>query len=56
MVGLTQNASETRLDVKAADDKETQIRARYVIACDGASSALRGLAGIALEDLGFDQP
>ena len=32
------------------------VRARYVIGCDGASSAVRRLAGIALEDLGFDEP
>jgi 3-(3-hydroxy-phenyl)propionate hydroxylase len=32
------------------------VRARYVIACDGASSTVRGLVGIALEDLGFDEP
>ena len=31
------------------------IRARWVIGCDGASSTLRGLAGLALEDLGFDE-
>lgn len=31
-------------------------RARRVIACDGASSTIRGLLGIELEDLGFDEP
>ena len=56
VVGLTQDADEALLTVQAADGEATQIRARYVIACDGASSTLRGLAGIALEDLGFDQP
>ncbi len=30
--------------------------ARYLIGCDGASSTVRPLADIALEDLGFDQP
>lgn len=32
------------------------VRARYVIACDGASSTVRSQAGIALEDLDFDEP
>ncbi len=32
------------------------VRARWVIACDGASSTIRGLLGIELEDLGFDEP
>ena len=31
-------------------------RARYVIGCDGASSTVRALAGIGLDDLGFDEP
>jgi 3-(3-hydroxy-phenyl)propionate hydroxylase len=31
------------------------ISARYVIGCDGATSAVRRLAGLEYEDLGFDQ-
>ncbi len=31
-------------------------RAKYVIGCDGASSMVRRLAGIELEDLDFDEP
>jgi 3-(3-hydroxy-phenyl)propionate hydroxylase len=31
-------------------------RARYVIACDGARSAVRKALGIALDDLGFEEP
>ncbi len=30
--------------------------ARYVIACDGAGSTVRRATGVALEDLGFDEP
>jgi 3-(3-hydroxy-phenyl)propionate hydroxylase len=33
-----------------------RIRARFVIGCDGASSTVRTLLGIALDDLGFDEP
>jgi 3-(3-hydroxy-phenyl)propionate hydroxylase len=35
---------------------ERQVRARYAIAADGGASALRGLLGIALDDLDFDEP
>ncbi len=33
-----------------------RVDARWVVACDGASSTLRSLAGLTLEDLGFDEP
>jgi len=33
-----------------------QVRARFVIGCDGASSSVRSLVGIGLDDLGFDEP
>jgi 3-(3-hydroxy-phenyl)propionate hydroxylase len=33
-----------------------RVRARFAIGCDGASSTVRALAGIGLEDLGFDEP
>ncbi|WP_075792268.1 bifunctional 3-(3-hydroxy-phenyl)propionate/3-hydroxycinnamic acid hydroxylase [Massilia putida] len=32
------------------------VRARYVIGCDGASSAVREAVGITLQDLEFDEP
>lgn len=32
------------------------VRARWVIGCDGASSTVRTLAGLPLQDLGFDEP
>jgi 3-(3-hydroxy-phenyl)propionate hydroxylase len=56
VIGLTQDEDQALLTVQSAGDAQTRIRARYVIACDGASSTLRGMADIALEDLGFDQP
>jgi 3-(3-hydroxy-phenyl)propionate hydroxylase len=33
-----------------------EVRARYLVGCDGARSTLRRHAGIALDDLRFDQP
>ena len=35
---------------------EEALRARWVIACDGGASAVRGMVGIDLEDLDFDEP
>lgn len=34
----------------------SEVRARWVVACDGASSPVRKALGIALEDLGFEEP
>ena len=52
VTGLQQDADAATLTL--ADDRP--VRARWVIGCDGASSTLRGLAGLTLEDLGFDEP
>jgi 3-(3-hydroxy-phenyl)propionate hydroxylase len=35
---------------------DEQVRARFVVGCDGAASSVRRRAGMALEDLGFDEP
>jgi 3-(3-hydroxy-phenyl)propionate hydroxylase len=52
VTGWQQDADAATLTL--ADGR--RVRARWVIACDGASSTLRGLAGLTLEDLGFDEP
>lgn len=52
VTGLDQ--AQDQATVHLADGRHVQ--ARWVIACDGASSTLRPLAGIALDDLGFDEP
>jgi 3-(3-hydroxy-phenyl)propionate hydroxylase len=36
--------------------RDRTITAKYVVACDGASSTVRGALGIEYEDLDFDQP
>lgn len=49
--GLEQDADGVTLRVNGE-----AIRARYVVACDGARSAVRKSLGIALDDLGFEEP
>ena len=56
LLELTQNADGATLQLQNADGSTRQVRARYVIGCDGASSKVRSAAGLALQDLGFDEP
>jgi 2-polyprenyl-6-methoxyphenol hydroxylase-like FAD-dependent oxidoreductase len=35
---------------------QREVRSRYVLACDGGTSALRGRLGLEMEDLQFDEP
>jgi 3-(3-hydroxy-phenyl)propionate hydroxylase len=44
------------LQVHTQDGQPRTVHARHVIGCDGASSTVRALAGLALEDLDFDEP
>ena len=39
----------------AAKPDRREVKARYLVGCDGASSTVRNAVGIVLEDLGFDQ-
>ncbi|MEO6016595.1 MAG: bifunctional 3-(3-hydroxy-phenyl)propionate/3-hydroxycinnamic acid hydroxylase, partial [Polaromonas sp.] len=54
--GLQQDADGVTLHLQEEDGAQRTVRARYLVACDGATSTVRGLAGIELEDLGFDEP
>ena len=56
MVGMTQDADGVNLELHAGENAKQVKRAGYLIGCDGASSTVRRLAGIALDDLGFDEP
>ncbi|MDB5807291.1 MAG: FAD-binding monooxygenase [Betaproteobacteria bacterium] len=60
VTGLAQDDTGATLQLRGDDGitrgSERSVRARYVIACDGASSTVRELAGLRLEDLGFDEP
>jgi 3-(3-hydroxy-phenyl)propionate hydroxylase len=53
---VSQTFELATLQLRHADGRDGEIRARYVIGCDGASSTVREQAGIALEDLQFDEP
>ena len=49
LLELTQNADGATLQLQNADGSTRQVRARYVIGCDGASSKVRSAAGLALQ-------
>jgi 3-(3-hydroxy-phenyl)propionate hydroxylase len=53
--GFEQDA-EGVVAVQAGPDGERTIRARYLVGCDGASSAVRGACGVRFDDYGFDEP
>ena len=56
VVGIRQDDDLVTLDLAEADGAKRTVRARYVLACDGASSFVRSAVGIELEDLAFDEP
>lgn len=56
MLDLQQAGGQVVAQVKDADGSIRKVSARYAIGCDGASSRVRDLAGIVLEDLIFDEP
>jgi 3-(3-hydroxy-phenyl)propionate hydroxylase len=56
VIGVDQDAELATLRLRLAEGEEHTVRARYVIACDGASSFVRAAVGIELEDLVFDEP
>ncbi|MBI2744878.1 MAG: bifunctional 3-(3-hydroxy-phenyl)propionate/3-hydroxycinnamic acid hydroxylase [Burkholderiales bacterium] len=53
---ITQDEQGATLTLKGDDGQASTVQARYVIACDGASSTVRSQVGITLEDLDFDEP
>lgn len=44
------------LTVRAPSGETTQVRARYVVACDGGASPIRKQLGLRLKSLDFDEP
>ncbi|CAN1517102.1 UbiH 2-polyprenyl-6-methoxyphenol hydroxylase and related FAD-dependent oxidoreductases [Rhabdaerophilaceae bacterium] len=55
LTALAQDAEAVTLDI-ATPEGPQKVSARYVIACDGASSSTRRMLDLRLEDLGFDEP
>ncbi len=55
VTSITQSGSTATIELVSAG-KASAITARYVIGCDGASSTVRRLMGLKLNDLGFDEP
>jgi 3-(3-hydroxy-phenyl)propionate hydroxylase len=55
-VRVDQDLDGASLLLEDAEGRPVEVRARYVIGCDGASSSVRDAVGIELEDLEFDEP
>ncbi len=55
VTGLSEKPDGVRLDIAGPTGAEI-IEARAVVGCDGAGSTIRKLAGLSLDDLGFDEP
>lgn len=56
VTSLVQDAAGATLQWRRDDGETGSTRARFVVACDGASSSVREQVGIALTDLSFDEP
>jgi 3-(3-hydroxy-phenyl)propionate hydroxylase len=56
VVALDQKEQCVSVTIRDESGREKLVRARYAIACDGASSTVRRLANVPLDDLGFDEP
>ncbi len=56
VVGVEQDTDAVTLRLRHPDGRVEAVRARYVVACDGASSFVREAVGLTLDDLAFDEP
>jgi 3-(3-hydroxy-phenyl)propionate hydroxylase len=54
--GLSDTGDEVVLTLHGEHGEENQVRARYVIAADGAASPTRARLGLRLSDYDFDEP
>jgi 3-(3-hydroxy-phenyl)propionate hydroxylase len=52
---VAQDADDVRVAIVRPDGTAETLRARYLVACDGAASPIRKALGIALDDLAFDE-
>jgi 3-(3-hydroxy-phenyl)propionate hydroxylase len=56
VTALRRDRDEVSVDVRMDDGAVATARAGYLVACDGASSPVRQMLKLQLEDLGFDEP
>ena len=56
LTALAQDEHSVSLSLQSADGTASTVHARWAIGCDGGASAVRAITGIALDDLGFDEP
>ena len=56
LAALEQSAGAVILELRDDAGASRTVTARYVIGCDGASSAVRNMTGMTYDDLGFDEP
>ena len=56
VIGVCQDADKVSINVRMQNGTVATARAAYVIACDGASSPIRQMMNLKLDDLGFDEP
>jgi len=56
LIGLSQRADGVELKLRNHDDAEKKLRARFVLACDGANSFVRKSLRIAAEGKRIDEP
>jgi 3-(3-hydroxy-phenyl)propionate hydroxylase len=56
VTGLHQEEECVAVTIQDEAGQDHVVKAKFVIACDGASSTVRRLVNISLDDLGFDEP
>lgn len=54
--GFSQDGDKVAVEARTAEGEAERFEVEYLIGCDGASSSVRRAAGLALDDLGFDEP
>jgi 3-(3-hydroxy-phenyl)propionate hydroxylase len=56
VTGVDTAADSVVVHTHSAAGQHARVEARWLVACDGASSAIRDSLGITVEDLSFDEP
>ncbi len=56
VIAVCQDGDEVSIDIRMENGTVATARAAYAIACDGASSPIRQMLSLDLDDLGFDEP